>query len=273
LPVTLVIAVAALLVVANQLPTRGADLPLISGVPGDAQHLEADNAAALADPVAATKLENARRGGDRSELELGAVLPPRIAPGYRWPIRNARITQAFGPSRSGTFVVAGKRFHDGVDIASFCGDHIVAAHDGVVIAAGRHVDAALGWVGDLSGYHARLDAHHLWPTVAIVVVIDDGNGYRSIYAHFWRIVVTAGQTVRAGTFLGTEGRTGHASGCHLHFGLFRPDATARFGVDAAPVRKTHLPAAEIARVNPSAALPRPESANISWGWGARDIAP
>ena len=37
-------------------------------------------------------------------------------------------------------------------MATFCGDHVKAAHDGQVIAAGRHFDELLGWVGDLGPY-------------------------------------------------------------------------------------------------------------------------
>ena len=84
----------------------------------------------------------------------------------------------------------------------------------------------MGWIGDLSKYYARLDAKKLWITLPIVVVIDDGNGYRSVYAHFGKIVVKKGQTVRPATLLGYEGRTGRASGCHLHYGLFSPFETA-----------------------------------------------
>ena len=36
----------------------------------------------------------------------------------------------------------------------------------------------------------------------IVVVIDDGNGYRSIYAHFGKVDVKKGQVVKAGQLLG-----------------------------------------------------------------------
>ena len=166
--------------------------------------------------------------------------PPQRPPidgltGYRWPIANARLTLPFGPTPWGGWVVDGEKFHDGIDLATFCGDKIVAAHDGVVLAAGRHFDDHMGWIGDLSPYYARLDAKKLWITLPIVVVIDDGNGYRSVYAHFGKVVVKKGQTVKAGTLLGYEGRTGRATGCHLHYGLFSPSETAHF--DDGPGRR------------------------------------
>ena len=111
----------------------------------------------------------------------------------------------------------GEKFHDGVDLATFCGDHVVAAHDGVVIAASRKFDKHIGWIGDLKSYFHRLDLNQLWSTLPIVVVIDDGNGYRSIYAHFSKVVVKRGDVVKAGDFIGYEGMTGRASGCHVHY--------------------------------------------------------
>ncbi len=149
----------------------------------------------------------------------------------------------------------GELFHDGMDLATFCGDHVVAAHDGVVLAAGRHYDALMGWVGDLQPYLDRLDKKKLYSTLPIIVVVDDGNGYRSMYAHFSKVVVKKGQTIKAGDFLGYEGMTGRASGCHLHYGLFSPLETATFGMDPKVAKHMKLPLAEIARVDPLLVLP------------------
>jgi murein DD-endopeptidase MepM/ murein hydrolase activator NlpD len=188
--------------------------------------------------------------------------PAASLTGYRWPIHNARLTLPFGPSPWGSRIVDGRRFHDGIDVATFCGDRITAAHDGLVLAAGRHYDAFVGWRGDLAAYTARLNEKNLWGTLPIAVVTDDGNGYRSIYAHFWKVVVKAGQTVKAGQLLGYEGATGRASGCHLHYGLFSPSEAASFAFD--PVAAAHmlLPTEEIARVDPLLALPPFATAGI-----------
>lgn len=175
--------------------------------------------------------------------------------GYRWPLAKARVTLPFGPTAWGGWVVDGAKFHDGIDLATFCGDRIVAAHSGVIVAAGRHFDDEMGWIGDLSRYYERLDVKKLWTTLPIVVVIDDGNGYRSVYAHFGRIVVTRGQTVDAGDLLGYEGRTGRASGCHLHYGLFDPLGTGQFAIDPVAEKHMRLPAAEVARIDPMLVLP------------------
>ena len=240
--------------------------------------LATSSSAGAPEPVAARMVEPAEmpspRGGTVAGIFSGTSVwrrpdsqafqrfpaDPGLLTGYRWPLPHGRITLAFGPWRDGSRVVDGEPFHDGLDLATFCGDRILAAHDGIVLAAGRHYDSQMGWVGNLGPYFARLDAGSLWNTLPIVVVVDDGNGYRSIYAHFAKLVVNRGQTVMAGQLLGFEGRTGHASGCHLHYGLFSPAETGSFSIDPAVVDHMKLPPSEIARIDPLLVLPaRPSS--------------
>jgi murein DD-endopeptidase MepM/ murein hydrolase activator NlpD len=175
--------------------------------------------------------------------------------GYVWPLPRGRLTQRFGPTREASRVVGGRPFHDGIDLATFCGDRIVAAHDGRVLAAGRRFDQVIGYRGRLDRYFERIKRRKLWRTLPIVVVIDDGNGYRSMYAHLSRVVVKRGQKVRAGQLLGNEGATGNASGCHLHYGLFSPLDTGRMGIRADVARRWRLPRFEIARIDPLIVLP------------------
>ena len=188
-----------------------------------------------------------------------APAPPTLT-GYRWPLPRGRLTLPFGPSPWGSRIVDGEPFHDGIDLATFCGDRIVAAHGGTVLAAGRKYDRFMGWVGDLQPYLDRLEKKHLWSTLPIVVVIDDGNGYRSVYAHFGKVVVKKGAAVKAGQLLGYEGRTGRASGCHLHYGLFSPAEIATFGIEPSVVKRMKLPDRQIARIDPMLVLgERPEA--------------
>lgn len=181
--------------------------------------------------------------------------PPGSLTGYLWPVAKSRLTLPFGPTRLGSRVVGDRRFHDGIDLASFCGDRVLAAHAGMVLAAGRRYDTWMGWRGSLDAYRDRLTEKQLWVTLPIVVVIDDGNGYRSLYAHFSRVVVRAGERVRAGQLLGYEGRTGRASGCHLHYGLFSPLEERAFALRADIAERMLLPSAETARVDPLLVLP------------------
>jgi murein DD-endopeptidase MepM/ murein hydrolase activator NlpD len=225
----------------------------VDGPIGDAQRpasaVSAANLAPTIDPLPFDVL------ADAGLVRQRRPTPPSLLTDYRWPLLKGRLTNPFGPTGWGDKIAAGQHIHDGIDLATFCGDRIVAAHDGVVLAAGRHFDNYIGWKGNLQPYFRRLDRKHLWITLPIVVVIDDGNTYRSMYAHFSRIVVRRGQVVRAGQLLGYEGATGHATGCHLHYGLFSPYETARFGMDGGVVKRMKLPKAEIARIDPLLVLP------------------
>jgi murein DD-endopeptidase MepM/ murein hydrolase activator NlpD len=190
------------------------------------------------------------------EVLAATPAPPQTLEGYRSPLPRGRLTLPFGPSPWGSRLVEGEAFHDGIDLATFCGDRVVAAHDGTVLAAGRRFDRVMGWVGDLKPYVDRLERKHLWQTLPITVVIDDGNGYRSLYAHFSKVAVKKGQAVEAGQLLGYEGATGRASGCHLHYGLFSPLETATFTIEPAVVKRMKVPAAQIARIDPLLVLPQ-----------------
>lgn len=194
------------------------------------------------------------RDGPRTGRQLLAPRPGLLT-GYQWPLPHGRLTLPFKAISGGTRIKDGKLFHDGIDLATFCGDTVRAAHDGVVLAAGRHFDDVIGWVGDLGPYYRILDRKQLWDDLPIVVVTDDGNGYRSIYAHFSKVTVAVGDVVRAGQKIGIEGQTGHASGCHVHYGLFSPLESATFGVRADLLKKLRLPVAEIARIDPLIVMP------------------
>jgi murein DD-endopeptidase MepM/ murein hydrolase activator NlpD len=203
----------------------------------------------------------------RRSSELGPT-PPQYLAGYRWPVTHARITNGYGAGHPGNELIDGQMAHEGIDISSFCGGHVVAAHDGVVLAAGRHYEGYVGWVGDLTPYRQGLDEAHAWGRLAIAVVIDDGNGYRSIYLHLNLAIVKAGDIVRAGEMLGYQGSTGASTGCHLHYALFSPLEQATIGIDPKVVARAKLPAHKIARVDPLLVLPPLGDGFISWGWGA-----
>jgi len=87
-------------------------------------------------------------------------------------------------------------YHPAVDIASGDSPGIVAAQGGSVVAAGWNA-------GGYGNY----------------VVIDHGNGYKTLYAHMvsGSLTVQAGQRVTQGQRLGTMGSTGRSTGPHLHF--------------------------------------------------------
>lgn len=50
-----------------------------------------------------------------------------------------------------------------------------------------------------------------------LVVIDHGNGYRTVYAHLAEKAVAEGDTVQKGDVIGKVGETGRTTGPHLHY--------------------------------------------------------
>jgi murein DD-endopeptidase MepM/ murein hydrolase activator NlpD len=237
--------------------------PLGGAVRGAAPRPSAEAPAA---PLIARAVDPRLVSGRPNDADGPATAAQRKAPpaewltGYQWPIRNGRITLPFKAIPGGTRINDGKLFHDGLDMASFCGAPVGAAHDGVVLAAGRHFDEQVGWIGDLRPYFRILDVRHMWNDLPNVVVIDDGNSYRSIYAHFADVTVRPGQRIKVGQLIGHEGATGHASGCHVHYGLFSPLETKTFGVRADILRRLKTPKLEIARIDPLIVLPGGEVA-------------
>lgn len=117
------------------------------------------------------------------------VKPDRGSGHFIWPANGGRISSPYGP-RSG-------RMHRGIDIARPSNRTIKAADHGRVVSA--------GWNG---GY-------------GNCVVIDHGNGYRTLYAHLSSISVSAGQVVEQGESIGVMGSTGHSTGVHLHFEIIQ----------------------------------------------------
>jgi len=87
-------------------------------------------------------------------------------------------------------------FHTGIDISGPIGDPIVAFMDGKVIYAG---ETSFGF-----GKHIK---------------IDNGHFITSTYAHLNKIDpnIHVGDTITAGTIIGTRGNTGWSTGPHLHF--------------------------------------------------------
>ena len=54
-----------------------------------------------------------------------------------------------------------------------------------------------------------------------LIVIEHNNEWATLYSHLNSITVKEGETVERGTKIGTMGRTGHATGVHLHFEIRR----------------------------------------------------
>lgn len=105
---------------------------------------------------------------------------------FDWPVDKARMTRGFLPNK--------RRPHLGIDLAANRGTPILASQGGTVIYAGR----------EFRGYGK-------------MVLIESGDGWATLYAHFDKILVAEGQRVHQGEVIGAMGRTGRATGVHLHF--------------------------------------------------------
>jgi len=111
--------------------------------------------------------------------------------GFNRPITTRyRLSQTFKPKSNPT--------HKGIDLAGKKGSPIFSVNQGRVIYKGQK----------FSGYGK-------------MVMIKHGNGITSLYSHLNKIFVSAGQVVTGGQLIGTMGRTGRATGVHLHFELMQ----------------------------------------------------
>ncbi len=119
-------------------------------------------------------------------IEAGAVVL------WRNPTEGACLSSGFGWRGSAT---GGGRQHRGMDLANAHGGYIFSAADGVVTTAGTRGNYGLA------------------------VEIDHGSGVRTLYAHLSEILpgVTRGAPALAGVAIGRMGKTGNATGVHLHY--------------------------------------------------------
>lgn len=129
------------------------------------------------------KLSTSSRG--RNSPRLITVPNPRDIALFT-PVSGGRLTSGYG-MRWG-------RMHRGIDLAAVAGTPIRAAAAGEVMFA--------GWK---SGY-------------GLMVIIDHGD-FQTKYAHNSENLVRAGDLVETGVPIAKIGRTGNATGNHLHFEL------------------------------------------------------
>jgi hypothetical protein len=104
--------------------------------------------------------------------------------GYTPPIKQY-VTSNFGFRKW--------RHHYGIDLKAYKGDSISCAFDGVIRITKRARDY---------GYY---------------VLVRHFNGLETLYAHLSKIIVSPGDTLKAGSILGLGGSTGRSTGYHLHF--------------------------------------------------------
>ena len=100
-----------------------------------------------------------------------------------YPLPGAKVNSPFG----------GERHHGGTDLKTFGGDTTRAAFPGEVILSGPYF------------------------AYGNCVILRHANGLETLYSHHSRNLVKVGQWLWPGDPVGIEGKTGRATGDHLHF--------------------------------------------------------
>jgi len=108
------------------------------------------------------------------------------------PVANGVVTSGVG-WRVDPFGSGKLSFHRGIDIVVPVGTAVRATRPGLILFAGER-----------SGYGAT-------------VIVEHGNGDRTLYGHNSLVRVTPGELVEAGTVLAFSGNSGRSTGPHVHF--------------------------------------------------------
>jgi lipoprotein NlpD len=172
-----------------------------NGLPSAKVKLKIGQRLQVPDKGAAPSTTTARKGSvsprtarnlrePRGPVNLVLAVPDFIdgAPMFLWPT-DGPISSPFGRRRRG--------WHRGMDITAEHGTTVVAVAEGVVVASGVE------------------------PRYGRVVKIEHDDGFMSVYAHNDTNLVEVGDVVAAGDKIATIGRTGRATGWHLHFEIRR----------------------------------------------------
>ncbi len=109
--------------------------------------------------------------------------------------KNSRIVSGFGMRYHP--ILHYRRMHTGIDLVAKKGTPVYATGNGKIEVAGKGGNK-------YSGY-------------GIVIVLNHGYGYKTLYAHLSEVNVTTGQTVKRGEKIGEVGSTGLSQAPHLHY--------------------------------------------------------
>lgn len=127
--------------------------------------------------------------GAKDTLDVPVFRPTPLKDFNYLPV-SGLITSGFGARR-------GNSRHTGVDISTKNGEAVRAVLSGTVIFAGNEGD-----------YGRTVKIRH-------------DNSFTSLYAHNSRLFVRKGQKVKKGQKIAAVGRSGNATGYHLHFEMLK----------------------------------------------------
>ncbi len=140
------------------------------------------------------------------ETELRLKIDPSILPSaipgvLLWPTASGRLTQGYGSTAFALKTYKGKH-HNGIDIGAPIGTPIYSAEDGEIVFTANQDNFCRG-----AGYGK-------------VIVVKHNNNLTTLYGHLSQQSVSVGQKVKRGDVIGYMGKTGWATGSHLHFVVF-----------------------------------------------------
>lgn len=130
-------------------------------------------------------------GKSISDIEISQNVVSSASPfSFQKPVEGGYVSQRFS------------FYHPAFDIAAPLGSPLHPVGSGVVSFAGFQA----GGKGN-------------------VVIVDHGDGLKTLYAHMGKIYVGVGNAVNTNSELGTIGLTGRTTGPHVHFEVYDHDRT------------------------------------------------
>lgn len=126
----------------------------------------------------------AKRDGDKNKTK-DKLSEKTQSVGFIWPTAKGEVTSGYG-MRHG-------RSHDGIDIGVPSGTPVLSVADGEVLFA------------------------EYFSAYGKLILIKHKNGLFTAYAHNRKFLVSKGQKVKQGQTIAESGKTGRATGPHVHF--------------------------------------------------------
>lgn len=146
----------------------------------------------------ASEIENL---DEELRLKINPSALPTKRPGVlAMPVPGA-ITQDYGATEFAKYGYRGK-WHNGVDFAASIGTPVLSAEKGTAIAVGN------------SDRYCNRGAYGKF------VVVEHENNLTTLYAHLSLQIIKKGDTIERGGLIGYSGKTGYATGPHLHFSVY-----------------------------------------------------
>ena len=129
---------------------------------------------------------------------------PASASNWVWPTKVGPVTSGFGRR--------GGKPHDGIDIGVPSGTPVYATADGEVLYA------------------------EYFSSYGNLLLIKHKNGYYSAYAHNQKLLVSKGEKVKQDQQIAFSGKTGRATGPHVHFEIHKRGGAAIDPLAVLPAR-------------------------------------